>query len=89
MNYLLKPRPICTCNLQRGDYKHHNTDKFLIGCALNGISYISQLYVGSISDEELTYKCGFIDTLVGKIGSSVMADRGFTIRDILNDIGVD
>ena len=38
---------------------------------------------------ELAHKCGFIDTLVEKSGSSVMADRGFTIRDILNDVGVD
>lgn len=36
-------------------YKHHNTGKFLIGCTPNGaISYVSQLYVGSISDVELT-----------------------------------
>ena len=36
---------------------------------------------------ELTDKCGFVDTLAGKRGSSIMADRGFTIRDILNDEG--
>lgn len=33
------------------NYKHHNTGKFLIGCTPNGvISYVSQLYVGSISE---------------------------------------
>lgn len=70
--------------------KHHNTGKFLIGCTPNGvICYVSPLYVGSISDVELTRKCGFLDTLVGKSGSSIIADRGFTIRDTLRDLGVD
>lgn len=65
------------------NYNHHNTGKFLIGCTPNGvISYISELYVRSISDVELTRKCGFIDTMVGKHGSSVMAD-------ILKNVGVD
>ena len=52
-------------------------------------THLSPLYVGSISDVELTHKCGFLDTLVGKSGSSIMADRGFTIRDTLHDLGVD
>ena len=69
------------------NYRHQNTAKFLIGCTPNGvISYVSQLYVGSISDEELTRTCGFLDTLAGKSGISVMADRGFTIKDMLKDI---
>ena len=37
------------------NYKHHNTAKLLIACTPNGtISYISPLYVGLISDAELT-----------------------------------
>jgi hypothetical protein len=32
------------------NYKHHNTAKFLVGCTPNGaVSYVSPLYVGSIS----------------------------------------
>lgn len=50
---------------------------------------MSQLYVGSISDMELTRRCGFLETLAGKSGISVMADRGFTIKDLLKDIGVE
>ena len=35
------------------NYKHHNASKFLITCTPNGaISYVSPLYVGSISDVE-------------------------------------
>ena len=70
-------------------YKHHNTGKFLIGCTPNGaISYVSQLYVGSISDVELTRASGYLQTLDGKSGVSVMADRGFTVRDMLAEKGV-
>ena len=71
-------------------YKHHNTAKFLIGCTPNGaISYISSLYVGSISDVELTRVSGLTEKLVGKSDISVMADRGFTIRDQLKAVGAD
>ena len=72
------------------NYKHHNTAKFLIGCTPNGaVSFISSLYVGSISDVELTKKSGLLQVLEGKHNISVMADRGFTIRDHLQAIGVE
>ena len=70
-------------------YKQHNTAKFLVACTPNGvISYISPLYVGSISDVELTRVSGFLQTLEGKKGISIMADRGFTIKDQLKEVGV-
>ena len=72
------------------NYKHHNTAKFLIGCTPNGaVSFVSSLYVGSISDVELTKKSGLLQVLEGKHNISVMADRGFTIRDHLQAIGVE
>ena len=72
------------------NYKHHNTAKFLIACTPNGaVCYISPLYVGSISDVELTRMSGFIQKLEGRSGISIMADRGFTIKDQLQEIGVD
>lgn len=65
-------------------YKHA---KFLLACTPNGaVSYISPLFVGSISDVELTRVCGFLDKLAGKQGISIMADRGFTIKDQLGII---
>lgn len=71
-------------------YKHHNTAKFLIACTPNGcICFISPLYVGSISDVELTRVSGFLQELEGKNGISVMADRGFTIKDQLKQINVE
>ena len=70
-------------------YKQHNTAKFLVACTPNGvISYISPLYVGSISDVQLTCVSGFLKTLEGKEGISIMADRGFTIKKQLSEIGV-
>ena len=70
-------------------YKHHNTAKFLIGCTPNGcVSFISPLYVGSISDVELTRVSGLLNCIEDKPGISIMADRGFTIKDMLDNIGV-
>ncbi len=58
------------------NHKHHNTTTVLVGCTPNGaVSYISQLFVGSISDMELT--------------NVSMADRGITVRDLLAQKGVD
>ena len=45
--------------------------------------------MGSISDVELTRVCGFIEELEGKSGISVMADRGFTVKDQLAKVGVE
>ena len=71
-------------------YKHHNTMKFLAACTPNGaISYISPVYVGSISDVELTRTCGFLEILADKPGVTIMADRGFTIKDVLKELGID
>ena len=68
-------------------YKNHNTLKALIAITPSGaISFISNLYGGSISDRQLTLDSGLIDLL--EPGDSVMADRGFTISDILDIKGV-
>ena len=72
------------------NYKHHNTTKVLIACIPNGaVSFVSDLYVGAISDIELTRTCGLIHKLDGKQNISLMADRGFTIRDQLNTMNVE
>jgi hypothetical protein len=68
-------------------YKHHATFKFLIGIAYNGaITYVSHGYEGSISDKELVKQCGILNML--QEGDLVMADRGFTIKELLNPLGV-
>ena len=62
-------------------YKHHNTCKFLVACTPNGaICFISPVYVGSISDVQLTRECGFLDAMKYKPGVSIMADKGFMVN---------
>ena len=53
------------------------------------IAYISSLYVGSISNVELTHVPGLITKLPRNKGASVMAVRGFTIRNQFNEVGVE
>ena len=50
--------------------------------APNGfITFASDLYGGSTSDKAITADCGVLQQL--EAGDMVMADKGFTIRDIL------
>lgn len=71
-----------------GSYKHHTTLKALVGISpkgfftLNVINFIGQLYTGSISDREIEERSGFLN-LPFSNGDYVMADKGFTIEDIL------
>ncbi|XP_065665422.1 uncharacterized protein LOC136086856 [Hydra vulgaris] len=61
-------------------YKHHNTVKFLIGIAPQGVvSFISNSWGGRVSDKYLTENSGFLSKLLP--GDVVMANRGFSIKD--------
>ena len=56
-------------------YKHHHTFK---GISPTGACiFVSSLYTGGISDQELTRRCGILDLV--QSGDSVMADKGFDI----------
>lgn len=49
------PSDLRMWSLTWSQYKHYNTAKFLVACTPNGeVSYISPLFVSSISDVELT-----------------------------------
>ena len=64
-------------------YKNHVTLKALVGIAPNGaITFVSQLYTGSISDREIVLRSGFLLQQFDD-GDFVMADKGFQIQDIL------
>ena len=55
----------------------------MIGIATSGaITFISQLYAGSISNREIVIRSGFLDQAFVD-GDTVMADKGFTIQDLL------
>ena len=69
-------------------YKSHCTFKVLVAVAPNGaVMFTSDVFEGSISDREIVIKSGFLDYLCP--GDTVMADRGFNIRDLLNERKVD
>ena len=64
-------------------YKNHVTLKGLVGIAPSGaITFISQLYTGSISHREIVIRSGFLSQKFEN-GDTVMADKGFQIADIL------
>ena len=70
-------------------YKHHVTYKGLVGIAPSGaITFVSELFDGSISDVEIVKRSGFLQKELWEQGDSVMADRGFTIDDLLQPLGV-
>lgn len=57
------------------------------GCTPNGaVSFVSDLFEGSISDRENVAKSRLLDLL--KDGDLVLADRGFTIKDMTDEINV-
>ena len=68
-------------------YKSRNTVKILIGVTPSGaISFVSEAYEGSISDRKLVEVSGLLAKL--EPGDEIMADKGFTIQDMLVPYGV-
>ena len=68
-------------------YKSANTFKALLAVSPAGhVIFTSSLYTGSISDNELVNRSGFLGLL--QPGDEIMADHGFTIEDSLTPLGV-
>ena len=64
------------------DYKHHNTVELLIGITPNGtVNFVSRMWGGRVSDRHITMH----EDIIPKIdpGMVIMADKGFTIEDLL------
>lgn len=84
VSYLYKLHQIYSCNqVHRVTTNTIILLNFLLGALQMELCLVSELYMGSISDVELIKVSGYLETLDNKNGISVMADRGFTIRDIL------
>ena len=84
--YMENPSGLDNQSACYSQYKSHNTMKGLIGITPSGvISFVSDLYTGSISDPEIVKKSGYLDNL--NKGDWVMADKGFTIQDDLATVG--
>lgn len=76
--YIQKPLKLSEQQLTFSFYKNANTLKALIGIAPSGaISFISDLWCGSISDKAIFIESGILNLL--ESGDVVLADRGFTI----------
>ncbi|PFX23183.1 hypothetical protein AWC38_SpisGene12253 [Stylophora pistillata] len=80
--YIEKPTSPYAQRATWSEYKGHNTIKALVGITPSGyFSFLSKFWTGSTSDRKITQESGLKDLL--EEGDSVMADRGFNIRDIL------
>ncbi|KAJ8375535.1 hypothetical protein SKAU_G00061150, partial [Synaphobranchus kaupii] len=65
-------------------YYANNTVKYLVAISPSGIiMFISDTYGGKCSDRYITQDSGFLDYL--RAGDEVMGDRGFTVRDLLEE----
>ena len=80
--FIEKPTNLLARAQTFSSYKHHNTVKVLIGITPQGsISFVSKAWGGRTSDKFLTENCGLMNKLLP--GDLLMADRGFTIHDIV------
>ena len=69
------------------NYKSTNTFKALVAINPAGhVIFVSALYTGCISDTQLVERSGILNLL--QRGDELMADRGFTIEDLLTPLGV-
>ncbi|XP_034043800.1 uncharacterized protein LOC117525943 isoform X1 [Thalassophryne amazonica] len=65
-------------------YYANNTVKYLVSVSPSGmIMFISDAYGGKCSDRYITQNSGFLDYL--RAGDEVMGDRGFTVKDLLEE----
>ncbi|CAI5689629.1 unnamed protein product [Oreochromis niloticus] len=79
---LQKPRNLGSRGESYSHYYSHNTGKYLVAVAPCGlIMFVSAAYGGRCSDKFITMDSGILTYL--KPGDEVMADRGFTIKDLL------
>lgn len=80
--FMQRPRNLKTRGETYSHYKSHNTVKYLVGISPHGqIMFISKGFGGRASDKFIVENSGFLNYLLP--GDEIMADRGFTINDLL------
>ena len=84
--FIQRPRHLELQALTWSDYKKHNTAKYLIAIAPNGmISFVSRGWGGRTSDKHIVKESGFLNLV--DPGDVILADRGFTIQAELLMLG--
>nr|XP_034308303.1 uncharacterized protein LOC105330058 [Crassostrea gigas] len=82
--FLQRPRSPTAQAATYSTYKSKNTAKCLLAISPAGnFTFVSKLYGGNVSDRFITEDSGFLNFV--EEGDDIMADRGFTIRDLLTD----
>ncbi|XP_062620990.1 uncharacterized protein LOC134282606 [Saccostrea cucullata] len=82
--FIQRPRDPSVNARTYSTYKSHNTFKFLVSITPTGaFNFVSQIWGGNTSDRYITMNSGFLDYV--SPGDEIMADRGFTIRDLLTE----
>ena len=82
------PSSLAKQSMSFSSYKQRNTLKGLIGISPTlAVCFVSQLYTGAISDREITERSGVLD-LPYDVGDCIMADKGFTISDLVEPKGL-
>ena len=75
-----RPSSLIARAMTWSNYKHHNTNKFLIGVTPQGsVSFISKAWGGRVSDKHLTENSGILNNVLPV--DIVLADRSFNIAD--------
>ena len=93
---LQKPSALRSQSQFYSDYKSCTTLKALVGVDPRGsFTFISMLFTGGTSDNEITAKSGLLDMLKQmlecgrlQIGDEVMVDKGFLIRNEIENLGL-
>lgn len=91
-----KPSSLKLKSQMHSDYKSSTILKGLEACdPMGNIIFVSELFTGSISDKEIIGKSNFLRLLEQLIeagyikrGDSIMADKGFTISEELQKLGL-
>ena len=85
-----RPSSLSFQSAMYSNYKHHVTYKGLLGIAPFGaITFIRELYERSISDKEIVKRSSILNKNLWDDNDSIMADRGFTIQNVLAPLNVE